>query len=351
MTSVPTAGQPHREHPTAPTRPARRRPLSGTPSRLEYGDYVAEIASVGATVRSLRHRGRDLVVAFEADEVRPAYRGVTLAPWPNRIVDGRYTLAGESHRTALTEPDRGHALHGLVAWQDFEPVDGDTSSSRLGLRTIIEPRDGYPWRVEVRVEFVLDDSGLVQRVTGTNLGQGEAPWGTGPHPYLVAGAGRVDDWSLQLPADEVLEVDERLSPLAVVPVGADAARFDHRLPRRLGSIEIDHAFTGLSRGTDDLATVRVCTAEGDGVAMTFGPECPWVQIHTADLPDPSHPGHRAGLAVEPMTCAPDAFNSGLGLRLLAPGEGATAQWRIAAVAAEPEGARSRSTAAASDISS
>src|SRR3546814_20725038 len=64
-----------------------RIPLSGTQHALRAGDAEAVIAGVGASLRSYAYGGRDLVVPFDADEVRPGYRGVTLAPWPNRVVD------------------------------------------------------------------------------------------------------------------------------------------------------------------------------------------------------------------------------------------------------------------------
>ena len=71
-----------------------RTPASGIQHTIRAGEYGAVIASVGATLRSLTFAGRDLVVPFGADEVRPAHRGATLAPWPNRVVDGAYTFGG-----------------------------------------------------------------------------------------------------------------------------------------------------------------------------------------------------------------------------------------------------------------
>ena len=71
--------------------------------------------------------------------------------------------------------------------------------------------------------------------------------------------------------------------------------------------------------------------------MTWESACAWVQIHTADLPDDqSNPGHRAGLAVEPMTCSPDAFNAesyvfDTDLIVLDPGATSTVSWTIAAI--------------------
>ncbi len=299
------------------------RPLSGRQLRITAGGYDAVIASVGASLRSLTFEGRDLVVPFDADEVRPAYRGATLAPWPNRIVDGRYTFGGVEHRLALTEPERGQALHGLLAWAEFE--------DRLVLddRIVIEPQTGYPFRVEVEVEYRLDGDGLQQTVTAHNLGADTAPWGTGPHPYLVAGPGRVDDWTLTLPASEVLTVTpDRLSPVAVEGID-EHPEWDFRAARRIGDVFIDHAFTGLARA-GGIAEVRLTSGAGTGVAIRFDERCPWVQVHTADTPEVPET-HRLGLAVEPMTCPPDAFSTGTDLVVLEPGGTHAASWRIAAI--------------------
>jgi aldose 1-epimerase len=57
-----------------------------------------------------------------------------------------------------------------------------------------------------------------------------------------------------------------------------------------------------------------------------GPEADYLQIYTGDTLTPAR--RRQGLAVEPMTCAPDAFNSGDGLVTLAPGAGHTLTWGI-----------------------
>ncbi|WP_158862202.1 aldose 1-epimerase family protein [Leifsonia sp. AG29] len=304
-------------------------PISGTHFGLSAGGYHATIASVGATLRTLEYDGRDLVVPFDADEVRPAYRGATLAPWPNRVVDGRYTFDGVEQRLPLTEPTRGHALHGLACWLDFAAIDRSASSAAFA--ATIEAQAGYPHRIEVTVSFELDDHGLHTSVTGTNTGTTPAPWGTGPHPYLVAGDGRVDDWTLTLPAASVLTVTEdRLIPIGLADVASEGGGvFDFREPRRIADTFIDHAFTGLDRDADGMATVTLRAADGSGVEMTWDGACPWVQIHTADQPVAAI--DRLGLAVEPMTCPPDAFNSGTDLIVLQPGEAATASWTIRAV--------------------
>lgn len=301
---------------------------SGTQYTLRSGEYEAVIASVGASLRSLTWRGRDLVVPYDADEVRPASRGLTLVPWPNRVIDGKYSFGGADHVLPHTEPARQHALHGLAQWLDYrgESVADDA----VTLETVIQPQRGYPWRLLISVTYVLDAGGLTQTVRATNQSSTPAPFGTGPHPYLVAGPGSVDDWTLELPASEVLEVTEdRLIPTDLRAVAGDE-RFDFVEPRMIGGVEIDHAYAGLTRDERGVATVRVTDAAGVGVQMHWDERCPWVQIHTADVPGTAN--HRVGLAVEPMTCPPAAFNSGTDLLVLdADGGSAEASWTIAAL--------------------
>ena len=309
-------------------------PLSGTPIDLANGDYRASIASIGASLRSLTYAGRDLVVPFDADELRPAFRGATLVPWPNRIVDGRYSFDGVEQQAPLTEPERGNALHGLAAWLDYEVRDRDDDFVELA--ATIQAQQGYPHRLDVTVLFRLGDDGLYSAVTARNTGEDAAPFGTAAHPYLVAGDGRVDDWTLTLPADRVLAVTpDRLAPIGLADVDGlvegtqRAGAFDFRTPRRIDDVFIDHAFTGLARDADGVASVLLTAHDGHGVTMRWDAACPWVQVHTADQPDPER--SRLGLAVEPMTCPPDAFNSGIDLIVLQPGESTTAGWTIAAV--------------------
>jgi len=295
-------------------------PISGTPIPLRSGAYAAEVVSVGAALRSLTRDGRDLVVPFAEGEVRPLYRGVVLVPWPNRVVDGRYAFDGAEQQLALTEPDRGHALHGLAVWSDYRVVS--RSSDAVVLETEIVAQAGYPHRLRIRVEHRLGDDGLTSRITATNTGPTRAPYGSSFHPYLVGGPGRVDDWTLELDAAEVLEVDERLAPTGLAPV--PGGPFDFAEAQRIGDRFIDHAFTGLRRHR---ATVRA--ADGHGAELRWDATAPWVQVHTGDRPEPEY--DRAGLAVEPMTCPPDAFNSGTDLVVLEPGGSHELVWTIAAV--------------------
>ncbi|WP_377267602.1 aldose 1-epimerase family protein [Peterkaempfera sp. SMS 1(5)a] len=302
------------------------------PIRLSVGDYQASVSPVGAALAALTYRGLDLVLPGAGDPPRPLFRGAVLAPWPNRIADGRYTFRGHRFQLPVNEVDRQCALHGLVAWTAWMTLEAE--ADRLTLATTIHPQPGYPHRVHVRAEYVLHaERGLTIAVTGRTLSPGAAPWGVSIHPYLVAGPGRVDDWTLHLHAAQFLEVDpERLLPRGRRAV--DGTRFDFRQPRPIGATELDHAFTGI--GFDGTGWAAATVTPGDrsarhgGVRMTWDSDCRWVQVHTTDLPgDRDH--HRSGLALEPMTCPPDAFNSGDDVIALPSGHENTTVWHIEAL--------------------
>jgi aldose 1-epimerase len=299
----------------------------GLEHRIAHGRYTAVVTEVGGGLRLLRHDDRDLLVPYDEGQVRPSYRGALLVPWPNRVVDGRYELDGVEHQLPLTEPERGHALHGLVVWQRFETREVTPGAVTLAHRIV--PQAGYPFSLEVVVRYALEDDGLTTTVVAHNTGEQPAPYGVGAHPYLVAGAGALDDWTLELRADRVMEVTaDRLVPVGLLPVAGTGLDFRRR--RRIGSVEIDHAFTDLVPGRDGLLRVRVLTDDGSGVECRWDPAVlPWVQVHTADKPAPEP--SRLGLALEPMSCAPDAFGSGLGLVVLEAGGEHHAQWTVAAV--------------------
>ena len=305
----------------------------GAEHLLEHGPSTAVVTEVGGGLRALEHRGRPLVRPYRPGEVRPRFRGSLLAPWPNRIADGRYRFRGREHQLPLTEPERRNALHGLVCWERFDVRR--TGPSTVVATHALVPRPGYPFRLVVEATYTLGDAGLTTTVVARNDGDDPLPWGAAGHPYLVAGDGRgpVDRWELQAPATRVLEVDpDRLLP-ADPPATSlvDGGELDFTTTRLVGTTALDHAFTGLLTGADGLARVRlVDPATGTGSQITWDPaSLPWLQLHTADVPAPEV--SRAGLAVEPMTCPPDSFSSGVDLLELGRGAEHAVSWTVGPV--------------------
>ncbi|GAB2473855.1 aldose 1-epimerase family protein [Jatrophihabitans fulvus] len=292
---------------------------------LEAHGHRAHVGLQGAALHALWHDGRRLVHRAPGRVPVPPFAGAALAPWPNRIAGGRYDFGGETHQLPVTEVATDTALHGLALWERWDVVACEPASVTLGY-TIL-PRPGYPFTVEVRAKYTLTTDGLTVGLAARNAGPDAAPVGLSTHPYLTVGDGsRLDDWTLELPCERVVLTDERLLPREVVPV-ADAG-LDFRVPVRLGDTSLDHAFGGVTFA-DGHAAATLTGPDGRGVRVGWDTRCDWVQVYT--LHAPGDPMHRRAVALEPMTCAPDAFNSGAGLVVLDPGDSMSMAATIGAV--------------------
>lgn len=279
---------------------------------LSAPPYAAEVTEVGATLRSLTRDGVDLVAGWPRGEECPDYRGWVLMPWPNRVVGATWSHDGDVHRLPVTEPERGSALHGLVGRLTWQPVEQAPASVRL--RCTLPPRSGYPFHLELEVVYALEESGLRVDLVATNVGEQPAPYGVGHHPYLTVGR-RVDDCVVTVPAGSVTAMDDDGRPSAPSPVAGTP--FDFRAARQVGPTVLDHAYTGLLRD-GRTATARVQDPSSSReVRLHVGDGFGWLMVFSSD---PQGARARESLAVEPMSCPPDAFNSHTDLVLLAPGE-------------------------------
>ena len=68
---------------------------SGEQLHIAAGDTHAVVVTLGAGLRSLQHGGRNLLHGFDDATAVPFSRGQVLAPWPNRVADGRYGWDGQ----------------------------------------------------------------------------------------------------------------------------------------------------------------------------------------------------------------------------------------------------------------
>ena len=296
---------------------------SGEQIEIRAGDQRAVVVEVGAGLRSYSAGDADLLDGYGAGEMAVAGRGQLLVPWPNRIEDGAYEFAGRSHQLPLTEPDARNAIHGLVRWAAWRV--GERSDDRVVMEHTLHPQPGYPFSLALGVEYSLSDEGLRVTTTATNIGSEACPYGTGQHPYLTVGTETVDPVVLRAPGRTVLHAGARGLPAGTADV--DGTEFDFREPRAIGATKLDNAFTDLERDGDGLARVSLRhPANGASLTVWLGESYGYVQLFTGD-PLPSV--NRRSIAVEPMTCPPNAFRTGDGVVVLAPGESATSAWGIA----------------------
>jgi aldose 1-epimerase len=288
---------------------------------LEADGARAEIGTVAALLRSLRVGGVQLTEATDGSGAPPFACGIILAPWPNRVRDGKWTHAGAGLQLDITETSRGNALHGLLRFADYQVRAQTAGSATLG--ALIAPQHGWPFLLDTWVRYEVRPDGLTVTHGVTNLGTERAPYATGAHPFLRIGDHPTEDLVLTVEAGTYFEVDDRMNPIGEPAV--DGTRYDLRAGRRLGDEFFDTAFGGVTHR--DGASAWLTAPDGATLELVQDVDWGYVQVFTT----PVFP--RAGVtgiavAVEPMTAPPDALNSGQGLRWLEPGEASEGSWGL-----------------------
>ncbi|MEU9859410.1 gluconokinase, GntK/IdnK-type [Streptomyces sp. NPDC047971] len=312
------------EHAVLREEPSMSPSPTGTQWRLTRDGQSAVVAQLGGALRSYAANGQELLDGFSADSAITGGRGQLLAPWPNRVGGGRYRFGGREHQLPLTEPEKNNAIHGLLRWTPWALLARGDDAIRLG--TTLCPQPGYPFLLEVSAEYRLGPEGLETSVLATNTGTGPAPYGVGQHPYLTVGTDLVDTALLTVPARYRLRTDDRGLPVGREPV--DGTAYDFRTARPIGDLRLDTAYTGLDRAADGRAVVRLADPSGlRGVDLWLGDGTRYVQLYTGDtLAEPER--RRRGVAVEAMSCPPDAFRSGTDLAVLEPGATHVLRWGL-----------------------
>jgi len=282
------------------------------------GEVTARITQVGASLRGLTVAGTDLVATFPDGTPAPSASGVVLVPWPNRVRDGRWRHEGRDLQLAITEPKFGNAIHGLLR---FAPYAVTSDGSSATLTAVVYPQTGYPFTLETAVSYALTDDGVHVRHVVRNAGAETAPVAIGAHPFFTVGDADPAGIVLTGSGATWLETDERMLPVADHPVSGDV---DLRPGRRLDAGLMDRCYTDLARDADGRARTTLTAPDGRRTTLWQGEGMDFTHVFITD----TYPGRPLAVAIEPMTAPADAFNSGRGLRTLAPGEEWSVEWGV-----------------------
>lgn len=287
---------------------------------LSAGEYRASISTFGGGLRSLEYSGKPLAVSYPEGAYPPLSSGIVLAPWPNRTADGVFAHDGVLHRLDITEPARATAIHGFVGQMAWHVADQGEDFVALELSTGL--RQGWPWPLRMRMTWSLDaNEGLRATFDVRNEADASCPFGLGWHPYLSALGTPLDDCVLHLPVGTNLPLDSVRNLPAGPEFPARRVLPDVEFGQRMAGVWLDHCFGEVDAKEDAPSEARLLNPDGEGVRLWVGEGFDWFQVFTADpARHEGYPGVGRALAVEPMTCPPDALRSGRDLIRLQPGE-------------------------------
>lgn len=292
---------------------------------LSFENQRAVVSPLGASLRRyfvIDERGEeiDIVWGYSGGSGKRGGQGDVLIPFPGRIGDGRYSFDGQRFQLECNDKEGPNAIHGFVRSLPWHVQDTHANkvTFEIHLDTETYAGRGYPFSLAISVMYDLGASGLTCTFTVKNVGQQAAPVGVGFHPYFTVGTSVIDEAEVQIPGAAYVEFNERLVPTGKI-LSVTGTPWDYRRFREIGHQRFNHCYVQLERDTQGMATASLRhPASGRVIDMTMDQAFSAVVVYTGDaIVD----APRAALAIEPMTCASDAFNHPeWGLKRLVPGE-------------------------------
>lgn len=296
---------------------------SGEQFHIAAGAQRATIVEVGGGIREYAVDGRDVLDPYPADAMCDGAHGAPLIPWPNRLADGTYSFDGDEHQVAITEPDKHNAIHGLLRWRNWRALEHEPD--RVLMATRLHPLKGYPFQLDVEIEYTLSAAGLTVSTTATNRGETSCPYGSGQHPYLSPGTGLIDDCTLKLEAATWVDtMNDRQLPTGTKATSGTTLDFNEA--KTLGKHKLDTPFCDLVRDVDQRAWVILTAADGSRAELWVDNSYQLIELYTGDTLELDR--RRRGLGAEPMTCPPNAFQTGTGVHRLDPDTSTTSTWGV-----------------------
>ena len=299
---------------------------------LSSGDYRAVVSSLGASLRRyFQKRDReetDIVWGYSGAQNKKGGQGDVLIPFPGRVAYGRYRFDGRELQLPCNDKEGPNAIHGFVrsaVWGVRE-----SSESHVSFESGIDAREhatrGYPFSLHMTLTYRLERNGLSCTFVVRNVGERDAPVGVGFHPYFTVGTQTVNEAEVKVPAADYLELADTLAPtgrlLRVDTIGFRADQY-----RRIGETRFNHCFLNLVRDTTGLCTIPFRNPNtGRTVSLEMDTSFTSFVLYTGDA---IQNAPRRALAIEPMTCASDAYNHPQwGLKRLSPEEAFSGMYRI-----------------------
>ncbi len=282
---------------------------------LDTNEYVTIIPDLGGSLHQICLSGRAalhplLWAVKDAEELYSdgiaQYRGALLAPFADRIEKGRYVFEGVVYNLPCNEANSQNALHGFVNTKQFDALQAETNDQQASVTLCFEYNGaltGFPFPFNLTVRYVLTATGFSCHTWVQNKGSKNMPIGLGWHPYFRVRED-LSQYQLKIPANAFFVIDEAYINTGIAATFDDAAKF----------LELeDHFFFNAYRlnQTNDSATtiLRDKKALIDITVTSTG--FPFLQLYGVA---------GKGFAIEPLTCIGNAFNNGIGLNVLAPGE-------------------------------
>jgi aldose 1-epimerase len=250
---------------------------------VHHGDLEIEIDTLGARIMSFTNSGQEIMKTAK-DELQ-GYNGMVLAPWPNRIPEGRYSLGGKEYQLEVNELDRNNALHGFAFETKFEVTNH--SDNKIQLTTVLTNPVGYPFEILLQLEYKLHSNGFSCQVRATNQSTIDAPFGIAFHPYYPVD----DETQISIPAKTHITTNDQMIPIGEQPNPHKTFRF--------ADVDFDDCFSELER-KNGIAEIKIESTK-QLITLWQDEAFDFAMVYTTNEFDALQ-GSKQAIAIEAQSC-------------------------------------------------
>lgn len=237
-----------------------------------------------------------------------SFKSNVLFPYPNRIRNGIYSFGEQLYTLPINFTAEDNAIHGLVYDKEFTVIEtsANNKSASISMEYVYnESVTGFPFLFRLCITYTLTKQRLRIETRIQNNGTKQFPYGFGLHHYFKV-SDSVAHTSLEVPTNYTLPVDSHM-----IPTGEKQEYTEFTESKLIDTTTFDTCFEVLKNKQNIIKLSD--TNSGSNLQIAYSSkDFPYVQIYT--------PPHRKSIAIEPMTCAPNAFNNNMGLLMLQGGE-------------------------------
>lgn len=268
--------------------------------------YFEIIPSIGGMLSQLNWCGNVIKIPFTdlfPLESNPYHPSALLSPWVNRVRNGNYSFEGRNYQLPINEENLGNAIHGLLARKPFGyQIEGSKAIVRFAYQA---EEKAYPFPFETTLTYEFDTNNFFHmQFEAKNTGDGNMPFACGWHPYFRLPEGDLSDWRIQFDSISKFHSDSQMIPLR-------EEAYDASNGVDLGEETLDNVFR-LRPQAKHLTIFENKKTNSTLFIEQSSIDFPFLVVFA--------PENESCLAIEPMTANTDAFNTGDGLKILAPGE-------------------------------
>ena len=268
--------------------------------------------NLGASLQNLTSHNTEIINGISntvegLNDYKNTYKSAFLFPFPNRISEGKYEFGQTKYDLDCNEKALNNALHGYIYNKPFSMKNIETSENNAIVSLYYTDKGitkGFPFPYRLEIIYTFSPKKIAINFQVFNNGVKSFPYGIGWHPYFKTS--NLKTSSLNFEGETQYFLDERMIPQFEIPL-----KFKN--PLTIKDTFLDDCFI-----TNKPQVYFKCDSYSIGIDSSPKNKKNYLQVYTPPTKD--------CVAIEPMTCAPNAFNNKNGLQVLE--ANANFEWQI-----------------------